>query len=237
MISDPWIAGLVTLVIFACWMGFVLLLKNLGKFPGGFSRKLIHIGTGPIFILCWLLFPEAEISRFIAAVIPFVIVVLIILTGTRVINNQILVKLMSRNGNAQELFSGPLFYGIVFIVLTILFWKTIHAVIPLIILCAGDGFADVIGGRTQSSPIPWGKKKTIAGSIAMFIFGTVFCLAMIWLFPGTGISYSQFINPFLAILIINLASTVVESFSPSNVDNLSVPAVALIGTLAFFPLG
>ena len=39
------------------------------------SRKFIHIGTGPIFVLCWLMFPDVPMSRYLAALVPLFITV------------------------------------------------------------------------------------------------------------------------------------------------------------------
>ena len=37
------------------------------------SRKIIHIGTGPIFVLCWLMFPEVWYVRWLTTLVPFLI--------------------------------------------------------------------------------------------------------------------------------------------------------------------
>lgn len=34
------------------------------------SRKIIHIGTGPLFIATWPLFSEASSARYMAALVP-----------------------------------------------------------------------------------------------------------------------------------------------------------------------
>ena len=57
---------LATLITFAVAIGFLRLMDffaQRGWIESRMSRKLIHIGTGPVFVLCWLLYanrPEAR---------------------------------------------------------------------------------------------------------------------------------------------------------------------------------
>ena len=48
-------------------------LTHRGIIESKLSRNIIHIGTGPIFVLCWLMYPDLSISRWLAALVPFVI--------------------------------------------------------------------------------------------------------------------------------------------------------------------
>jgi len=50
---------------------------------------------------------------------------------------------MSRTGDRREILLVPLFYGIVFVVITLVYWKTSPiGKIALMILCGGDGYAE-----------------------------------------------------------------------------------------------
>jgi phytol kinase len=48
-------------------------LAHRGLIESRLSRKLIHIGVGPIFVLCWLMYPDAAISRWLAALVPLLV--------------------------------------------------------------------------------------------------------------------------------------------------------------------
>ena len=68
---------LATIITFAIALAFLRLMDffaQRGWVEPRLSRKLIHIGTGPIFVLCWLMFPAAPESRWLAALVPFMIV-------------------------------------------------------------------------------------------------------------------------------------------------------------------
>jgi len=88
------------------------------------SREIIHIGTGPIFGLCWLLFDSSPSSRYLAALVPIAITVQFALVGLGVIKDEAAVKAMTRTGDRRELLKGPLYYGIVFVVITVFYWFT-----------------------------------------------------------------------------------------------------------------
>jgi phytol kinase len=199
------------------------------------SRKLIHIGTGPVFVLCWLLFPEGPLARYLAALVPLAITAQFALVGLSIIRDEDAVRAMSRSGDPREILRGPLYYGLVFVVLTVVFWKASPAgILALMLLCGGDGLADVVGRRWGRRPLPWSRGKTWAGTLAMVAGGWVFgalVLAVylqVGIFPGTIRGY---LPPLTAIAF---TGALVESLPLTDVDNLTVPAAAvLVGLLVF----
>lgn len=231
MINNPWIALVVSLVLSLLWMRFVALLTKRGYVTSSTSRKLVHIGTGPLFLLTWLLFPDLPISRYFAALIPLLIVLQLSLVGLGLIKDTPSVNSMARTGNKKELLRGPLIYGVVFVLLTLFFWKSALAIIPLMILCGGDGLADLVGSRIKSANLPWAQRKTFAGSLAMFLGGIVFSLVILFLLRSIIVPPMKFGPVTLAVIVISVISTFVESITPSDWDNLTVPAVALVSTL------
>lgn len=76
---------------------------------------------------------------------------------------------MSRTGSRTELLKGPVYYGIVQVACCLLYWKNSTGVMAVVILCAGDGFADIIGRRYGSKKLPWSKDKSWAGSVAFLV--------------------------------------------------------------------
>ena len=147
------------------------------------SRKLIHIGTGPIFVLCWFLFDDAASARWLAALVPFAITVQFALIGFGVLKDKASVDAMSRTGDPREILRGPLYYGIMFVVLTLVYWKDSPiGIIALMMMCGGDGIADIFGRRIASPKLPWSKDKSVAGMVSVFIGGWVMSAVILFIY-------------------------------------------------------
>ncbi|HEX2980029.1 MAG TPA: phosphatidate cytidylyltransferase [Anaerolineaceae bacterium] len=210
-------------------------LAHRGIISGGLSRKIIHIGTGPIFVLCWLLFNNRIEARFLAALVPLGITLQFLLVGTGIIKDPSAVQAMSRSGQRSEILRGPLFYGIVFVALTIGFWKENPVgVVALMILCGGDGLADIIGKRFKSGRLRWSPQKSWAGTFSVFVGGWIFAVVVLAImltakaFPGTLTGLLP------GITVIAFISAVVESLPFSDIDNLTVPLTAVLLGIVLF---
>jgi len=229
------IAFILTLIIALLFLRIIDFIASRGVISAQLSRKIIHIGTGPIYILCWFLYPEESLSRFIAAIVPLLITIQFFLIGTGVIKDQASIDAMSRNGDPREILKGPLFYGLVFILVTILFWKdSLIGIISLMILCGGDGFADIVGRRLKSKQLKWAKSKTIGGTVAMFLGGFIFSWVISAILYSTGNYNYTFVKLTLNILIISAFAALVESLPIKDYDNLTVPVSTLILGLLIF---
>ena len=64
---------ILTFIIALAFLRVIDFFAHRGWLEAKLSRKIIHIGTGPIFVLCWMLFPGVEISRYLAALVPLTI--------------------------------------------------------------------------------------------------------------------------------------------------------------------
>ena len=160
---------------FFCMVVFVESIKYLSKFQilsSTDARKIMHIGCGPIFLLCWPLYNSSDtISGLLASMAPLSITFVFGLVGLGYIKDESTINSMSRSGKRQELLKGPLAYGLSISLITILYWRNLSSLIPIICLCGGDGFADIIGRRFgKGNTIPWSPRKSFAGSFG-FILG------------------------------------------------------------------
>lgn len=235
MLNNNFHALILTFAIAIIWLRLVDFTAHRGWLESKLSRKIIHIGTGPIFVLCWQFFTDLPSARFLAALVPLLITFQFLLIGLGIIKDEPAVQAMSRTGNPKEILFGPLFYGIIFVVLTIIYWfDSPIGMVALMTLCGGDGFADIIGRRFGKTKLPWSNNKSWAGSLGMFFGGWTLSMLVVFLyiaagyFPGTMISY------FWSITIINIAATIVESMPVKDFDNLSISVVSvLIGHLFF----
>lgn len=226
---------LITFAAAMIWLRANDLFAHRGWMSGPMSRKVIHIGTGPIFVLCWLLFNDRPEARFLAALIPAAITVQFALVGLGILKDPAAVVAMSRTGDRREILKGPLFYGIAFVVLTLVFWKdTPVGMVALMMMCGGDGLADIVGKRLRSPKLPWSTKKTLAGTLAVFFGGCAFTLAVLAAHIAGGTFPGPLTNYLAAVLVIGFAVTLVESLPMPDVDNLTVTGVAaLLGLLLF----
>ncbi len=232
---NPYLATLFTFIIAVLFLRLMDFLAQRGWVESRLSRKFIHIGTGPIFVLCWLMYSDAPISRWLAALVPLLITAQFALVGTGIIQDEAAVKAMSRTGDRREILLGPLFYGIVFVAVTLIYWKDSLIGIPaLMMLCGGDGIADIVGRRVRSAKLPWSRDKSVAGSLSVFFGGWLMTILVFSIYVWFG-AFSGPVSSFLLpVTWIALGATLVESLSFKDIDNLTVPlASILIGYLVF----
>jgi phytol kinase len=144
---------------------------------------------------------------------------------------------MTRTGDRREILRGPLYYGIVFVAFTLIFWRTTPiGPVALMILCAGDGLAGVVGVRRGRTPLPHNPEKTFEGSASMFVGGLLASLAIVLIFQAAGVFVPQIAagHAARAIVVISLAATLVESLPLPDIDNLTVSlTAAALGVLLF----
>src|SRR5687767_14472761 len=232
---NPYLATLLTFAIAVIFLRLMDFIAHRGWIESRLSRKLIHIGTGPIFVLCWLMFPDLPMSRWLAALIPLVITAQFVLVGTGVIKDEAAVKAMSRTGDRREILRGPLFYGLVFVIVTLIYWKDSLIGIPaLMMMCGGDGIADIVGRRVNSPRLPWSPEKSVAGSLSVFAGGWLLTLLIFAVYVWMGVFRGPFTSYFLPLAWIALGAMLVESLPFKDVDNITLTVLsALIGHLVF----
>lgn len=238
---NPWVRdGAATLLAFGVatsWLRLIEVLATRGQLESTLSRKLMHIGTGPLFVLCWQLFSAAPTARYFAAIVPLVLTGQFVAIGLGWIQNPQVVQAMTRTGKPAEILRGPLYYGIVFIVCAIVFWR--HSpigILALMILCGGDGLADIVGRRFGSHKLFFNPQKSWIGSLAMFVGSFAFGFGFLALF-------NEFRNfaPALDLVttarnvaIISFLATIVEALPFQDIDNITLTAAAILIGLWLF---
>ena len=232
---SPYLATLFTFAIAVLFLRLMDVLAQRGVIESRLSRKLIHIGTGPIFVLCWLMYPDTQISRWLAALVPLVITAQFVLVGTGIVRDEAAVKAMSRTGNRREILRGPLFYGLVFVAVTLVYWKDSLVGIPaLMMMCGGDGIADIVGRRAHSPRLPWSPEKSLAGSLSVFAGGWLLTILIFAIYVWMGVFSGPVTRFLLPLTWIALGAVLVESLPFRDVDNITLTvASALIGHVVF----
>lgn len=242
LLNHPWwrdiLAAVVTLAVALGWLRLMDALAARGLIAHRLSRKIIHIGTGPLFVLCWLLFSEQPTARWLAALVPLLITVQFILVGTGRLKDPAAVAAMTRHGDPREILRGPMFYGMVFVVATLVYWRASPiGITALMLLCGGDGLADIVGRRFGRRRLPINGGKTWAGSLAMFVGGFVFAWAFVLLFQGAGMYAIELSATQISgrLAVVALAATLVEALPLDDVDNLTITLTAVVTGLLLLP--
>ncbi len=230
-----WLALILT---FAIALGFLRLMDYFaqhGWIDSKLSRKVIHIGTGPVFVLCWLMFRDTPEARWLAALVPFAITTQFVLVGLGIVKDEAAVQAMSRTGDPKEILRGPLYYGIMFVLLTLIFWKDSPiGISALMIMCGGDGIADLVGRGLNSPKLPWSREKSLAGSLAVFLGGGMMTMIVLWFYIEMGIFIGR-INDFLIpVTILALVGMLVESLPFRDIDNITVTLAAVVAGYFLF---
>jgi phytol kinase len=232
---NPFLAMLLTFAAALGWLRLMDLFAHQGWIESRLSRKIIHIGTGPIFVLCWLMFPDVWYSRWLAALVPFAITVQFALIGFGIMKDEASVRAMSRTGNPKEILRGPLYYGIMFVLLTLVFWKDSPVgMTALMIMCGGDGIADVVGRRFKSPRLFHSPNKSVAGSLGVLFGGWILSAFILAVYMALGIFAGPFSRFLLPITVISVLATLVESLPQKDIDNVTVTlAAAILGYFLF----
>ncbi|GFP98985.1 probable phytol kinase 3 chloroplastic [Phtheirospermum japonicum] len=201
-----------------------------GVFDQKLNRKLVHITLGLAFMLCWPMFSSGRQGAILAAVVPGVNAIKLLLLGLGILKDDATVKSMSRFGNHRELLEGPLYYAATITVTSAVYWRTSPIAIAAVCnLCAGDGLADVLGRRFGSQKLPYNPNKSIIGSITMACAGFLASVGCMLYFSSFGY-IEENSKMVLGFLIVSIVTALVESHPLSTKldDNLTVPLSAML---------
>jgi len=229
MLHNNFLALIVTFAIMIVWLRLNDFMAHRGWVSSHLSRKIIHIGTGPLFVLTWLFFTPVTVSRYLAALVPLLITIQFALVGLGIMKDQAAVEAMSRTGDRREILRGPLYYGIVFVLLTIIFWlDSPIGIVALMMLCGGDGLAEILGRRWGKKKIFKNSSKTWVGSISFFFGGWLLAALVMAVFVAAGVFQVSLGSLLPPLALIAFISTLVEAVSPRDWDNITVPLAAVI---------
>tara|TARA_Y100001968_G_scaffold190076_1_gene174196 strand:- start:251 stop:904 length:654 start_codon:yes stop_codon:yes gene_type:complete len=207
----------VAIFVIALWIITILIIAFLCKryFPKAdeLSRKIIHIGTGPVILLASLFGIPKNIAFFAAFFITIALA----------LNYQY--RLLPAIEDVERKSFGTIAYGISITLLLLLFWPhyELSILIGVLSMAFGDGLAGLIG-RSIDSP-KWsviGQTKSIAGTFTM---GSVVAITTATISSINNLN----IQP-IEIIVISLIATLLEQISPWGIDNITVPiGVTCIG--------
>ena len=170
------------------------------------SRKIVHIGTGPIVVMAWWLAIPASIA------VPVALGV----TVVTAINHRM--QLLPAVEDVDRNSYGTVAYGLAISLLLLLFWpdQAVAVCAGVLVMAFADGLAGLIGrGVPSPSWTIWQQRKSVAGTATMGLVSALVLLLLVLLSQSP-------LNPLRLIAVCALAVGL-EQFGRWGIDNLSVP--------------
>ncbi len=170
------------------------------------SRKIVHIGSGPVLPLAWFLNIPAVMA------IPSALVI----TLFAFMNHRW--KLLPALEDVDRESYGTVAYGIAICLLLILYWPD-HAAAAcagVMVMAFGDGMAGLVGPAIPSAS--WmicQQRKSVIGTTTMAVTSAAVLFALVLLTQSP-------IDPVRLFVVCTLAVGL-EQFSHWGIDNLTVP--------------
>ena len=204
-------------------LALALLVRRRWPEQREWSRKLVHMGTGPVVLLAWALQIERGIALPVAAAVT-------VLTA---LNHRF--RLLPAVEDVGRPSYGTVAYGASITVLLALFWPAQPAAVAagVLVMAFGDGLAGLLGPLVRSpSWSLWGQRKSLVGTGAMAIASAT-VLGLLWFLQGPAGAGSG-LAPWAAagapqaaaaILLLTALAVGLEQLSAYGLDNLSVPLV------------
>ena len=171
------------------------------------SRKLVHIGSGPVVLIAWW----CGIDRLVALPVAGLVTVLAAL------NHRL--RLLPGIEDIDRHSYGTIAYGASITLLFGLLWpeRAQAMAAGVLAMAFGDGLAGLVGPLVSSPR--WrvfGQTRSLAGTAAMGVSTAAVLFALAALQPHTA-------PPALALLAIAAVATTLEQWATAGVDNLTVP--------------
>lgn len=139
------------------------------------TRKLTHTTTAPLFLLTWPLYSSSALARLLAAAVPLSFSLRVALSP----QTSTLARASARTADTptQRECIALAAYGFAVACLTACGWREDPATyVAVSALAFGDGAAEIVGAAVKSPQVPgvcrWGRRKTVAGTVA-FVGATV----------------------------------------------------------------
>ncbi|KAH7537022.1 hypothetical protein FEM48_Zijuj03G0048200 [Ziziphus jujuba var. spinosa] len=211
-------AGATALVLAGAYV-LVFAFNNLTQ------RNLIHQNS------------NSNQARCFATLVPLVNCLRLVVHGFQLVDDDGLIKSVTREGNPKELLRGPLYYVLILIICALAFWRESPVgVISLAMMCGGDGIADIMGRKFGSKKIPYNPSKSWAGSISMFVFGFLVSIGMLYYYSALGFMVLDWPLTVQRVALVSMVATFVESLPITKVidDNISVPLASMVTAFLSF---
>ena len=196
------------------WIKIWTSLAEKGVIDAKLARKIVHCGSGPLYLLVWRFYSDASLARVVAALVPALNILKLQKASQ---DDNELSRAISRSGDPSEVLGGPYVYTWVLLLAALLAFRTPYAVVAVAQMAVGDGLADIVGRRFGSKKWFCNSEKSYAGSVAFVLGATVASIGLLrWLgFPA----------PLMNLVAISVICALVEVLLTTVDDKVSVPLV------------
>ena len=205
------VAQLTGVLVVAGWLALLsaaaLLLRHRWPEQREWSRKLVHIGAGPVVLIAWAF----GVDQLIAVPAAGTITLLVALNHR--------VRVLPAIEDVERRSYGTIAYGASITLLLWLWWPTHPATVAagVLVMAFGDGLAGLLGPMIPSpSWTVFGERRSLAGTGAMALASLTVLLALGQLDGGPAPSPAE-------IALIALVATGLEQWALLGIDNFSVP--------------
>lgn len=232
------------ILVFAYVLVVFAIVEKVWKGDRTTGRKILHISIGNIVFILWIF--DSMWAEVLVAGSFLVFSILItshmkrFLTGPlkseavaegllRKIYRNIISKLSAISVSDAGNEFGLVYYCLAFTALAFLFYdRPILIAVGMLPLAYGDGLGAIVGLHSGKHPYKFIDKKSLEGSMAVFA-GTMAAVLVGMLFYGMPLAGSLW-----KAMLIGAMVAVVEGLAPNGLDNLAIPAAAV---LAFSAMG
>jgi dolichol kinase len=195
------------------------LLRRAGKRPIDFTRKFIHIGVGMWVVGTVLLFE----TWYLALIPPATFVVINTISYLR---GTFKAMETGEKGNL-----GTIYFPISFAAVMYYYWsQPVLMVAAMMPLTWGDAMAAITGNRYGHYRYTvGGRTRSLEGSVAMFFWSWITTSLALFIMPY--LVGKPLINWLVALIYggaVAVVCTLVEALTPWGIDNLTVPAAAVL---------
>jgi phytol kinase len=206
-VTAPWLGP----ALVAGWLSLLAVLSRLvqARWPSQpeWSRKLVHIGSGPVVLIAWW----CGMDRLIALPVAGLVTVMAAL------NHRL--RLLPGIEDIDRHSYGTIAYGASITLLFGLLWpeRAQAMAAGVMAMAFGDGLAGLVGPLVPSPR--WqvlGQTRSLAGTAAMALSTAAVLVALAAVQPATAPALP-------ALLAIAAMATALEQWATAGVDNLTVP--------------
>ena len=222
--------GFISLVVTGITFAVVFLLKYLNQkksITAEVSRKVVHIGAGTLYLSLYFYNDNGYYSKYLN-IFPNILWTCLILWKSQSKSSRstqmddLVIGTMTRNQRQHELLRGPLFFNFVMILCGSIYYRTVIGSIMMAILTWGDGLAAMIGSHYGSQRRLYGS-KTWDGLLTMFVAGFIASI-----FYTLLLVHVLSIVLLLKMFLIAAIAAIIETLSPSDYDNLTIPLTVFV---------
>jgi len=208
--GQQWIGVLAVLVWLTLMACLSLVVRARWPERGEWSRKVMHIGAGPVVLIAWAL----GIDRWVALPSAALATLLTAVNHRR--------HLLPGLEDVNRASYGTVAYGASITLLLLVWWPRNPLVVAagVLVMAFADGLAGLVGPQVTSPS--WrilGERRSLAGTATMALTSLVVLLTLAALAGATG----QPVPTPAALVGIALAAALLEQVGIGGLDNLSVP--------------